>query len=41
MPRSKHTSEFRAKVSQEYIDGTGSIQFLAKKYGIGYSTLAG
>lgn len=35
MPRSKHTSEFRAKVSQEYIDGEGSIHFLADKYGIG------
>ena len=41
MPRSKHTPEFRARVSQEYIDGTGSIQFLANKYGIGYSTLVG
>ena len=25
MPRSKHTPEFRARVSQEYIDGTGSV----------------
>lgn len=41
MPRSKHTSEFRAKVSQEYIDGEGSIHFLADKYGIGYATLRG
>lgn len=41
MPRSKHSPEFRARVSQEYIDGTGSIQFLANKYGIGYSTLVG
>lgn len=41
MPRSKHISEFRAKVSQEYIDGVGSIHFLADKYGIGYTTLRG
>ena len=41
MPRSKHTPEFRARVSQDYIDGTGSNQFLANKYGIGYSTLVG
>ncbi|GFI46793.1 hypothetical protein IMSAGC019_02113 [Lachnospiraceae bacterium] len=41
MSRPKHTPEFRARVSQEYIDGTGSIQFLANKYGIGYSALAG
>ena len=41
MPRSTYTPEFRARVSQEYIDGIGSIQFLANKYGIGYSTLVG
>lgn len=41
MPRSKHSPEFRARVSQEYIDGTGSVHFLADKYGIGYSTLRG
>ena len=41
MSRSKHTPEFRARVSQEYIDGVGSVQFLADKYGIGYSTLRG
>ena len=41
MPRSKHTAEFRARVSQEYLDGTGSIPFLADKYGIGCSTLRG
>lgn len=39
MPKSKHSPEFRAKVSQEYLDGIGSIQFLADKYSIGYSTL--
>lgn len=41
MLRSKHSPGFRARVSQEYIDRTDSIQFLANKYGIGYSTLAG
>ena len=41
MPRSKHSPKFRARVSQEYIDGTGSVHFLADKYGIGYSTLRG
>lgn len=41
MPRSKHSPEFRARVSQEYIDGIGSVHFLADKYGIGYSTLRG
>ena len=41
MPRSKHSPEFRAMVSQEYIDGEGSVHFLADKYGIGYTTLRG
>lgn len=41
MPKSKHPPEFRAKVSQEYLDGVGSVHFLADKYGIGYSTLRG
>lgn len=41
MPKSKHSPEFRAKVSQEYIHGVGSLRFLADKYGIGYSTLRG
>lgn len=31
MPKSKHSPEFRAKVSQEYLDGIGSIQFLADR----------
>ena len=39
MPKSKHSPEFRPKVSQEYLDGIGSIQFLSDKYSIGYSTL--
>lgn len=41
MPRSKHSPEFRARVSQEYMDGEGSVHFLADKYGIGYTTLRG
>lgn len=41
MPRSKYPAEFRAKISQEYIDGIGTIKFLANKYGIGCSTLKG
>ena len=41
MPKSKYSPEFRAMVSQEYIDGVGSVHFLADKYGIGYSTLRG
>ena len=41
MPKSKHPPEFRAKISQEYLDGIGSVHFLADKYGIGYSTLRG
>lgn len=41
MPKSKHSPEFRAKVSQEYLDGTSSVHFLADKYGIGYTTLRG
>ena len=41
MPRSKYSPEFRAMVSQEYIDGEGSVHFLADKYGIGHTTLRG
>lgn len=41
MSRSKHSPEFRAKVSQEYMDGAGSIRFLVDKYGISYATLRG
>lgn len=40
-PNSKHSPEFRAKVSQEYLDGIGSVHFLADKYSIDYSTLRG
>ena len=39
MPKSPHTPEFRAKVSQEYLDGLGSYDYLAAKYGIGSRTL--
>lgn len=37
MAKSPHTPEFRAKVSQEYLDGS-SYPFLAEKYGIGKTT---
>ena len=39
MPKSPHTPEFRAKASQEYLDGVGSYPFLAAKHGIGQTTL--
>lgn len=39
MARSPHTPEFRAQVSQEYLDGYGSYAFLATKYSIGRQTL--
>lgn len=38
MAKSPHTPEFRAKVSQEYLDGS-SYLFLAEKYNIGKTTL--
>lgn len=39
MPKSPHTPEFRAKVSQEYLDGLGSYKQLSDKYKIGCKTL--
>ena len=39
MSKSPHSPEFRAKVSQEYLDGGGSYNYLAAKYDIGYTTL--
>lgn len=39
MSKSPHTSEFRAMVSQKYLDGEGSVRYLATKYGIGNQTL--
>ena len=39
MPKSPHTPEFRAKVSQEYLDEGGSYNYLANKYNIGSTTL--
>lgn len=39
MPKSKYSPEFRATVSQEYLDGKGSMHFIANKHGIAYSTL--
>ncbi len=39
MAKSPHTAEFRAMVSQQYLDGLGSYPYLANKYGIGRATL--
>ena len=39
MSKSPHTPEFRAKAAQEYLDGSGSIQYLAEKYHVGCTTL--
>ena len=39
MSKSQHTPEFRAMVSQEYLDGIGSYRFLAERYNIGTRTL--
>ena len=39
MAKSPHTPDFRAKVSQEYLDGFGSYDYLATKYNIGSKTL--
>ena len=39
MPKSKWSAEFKAMVSQEYLDGKGSYDFLANKYHIGYATI--
>ena len=38
MGKSPHTAEFRAKVSQEYLEGS-SYSFLSEKYNIGKTTL--
>ncbi|MCR5666096.1 MAG: helix-turn-helix domain-containing protein [Eubacterium sp.] len=39
MSKSKWSAEFRAMVSQEYLDGKGSYGFLANKYHIGLETI--
>jgi len=39
MSKSPFTPEFRAKVSQEYLDGLGSYKYLSTKYDIGCKTL--
>ena len=39
MAKSPHSPEFRAKASQEYMDGNGSYEYLARKYGICKRTL--
>ena len=41
MSKSPHTPEFCAKISQEYLDGIGSYNYLANKYNIGSTTLKG
>ena len=38
MGKSPHAAEFRAKVSQEYLEGS-SYSFLSEKYNIGKTTL--
>lgn len=39
MSKSPYTPEFRAKVSQEYLDGVGSYDYISDKYDIGKKTL--
>lgn len=39
MSKSPYTPEFRAKASQEYLDGVGSYNYIADKYDIGRKTL--
>ena len=39
MSNSKWSAEFRAKVSQEYLDGKGSYDRLASMYHIGATTI--
>ena len=39
MSKSPRTPEFRAKVSQEYLDGLGSYKYLSAKNNIGCTTL--
>jgi len=39
MAKSPHTPEFRSKVSQEYLDGVGSYDYISAKYSIGSKTL--
>lgn len=41
MSKSKHTPEFRARMAQEYLDGLGSVRYLANKHHIGRATLKG
>ena len=41
MVKSPHTPEFKAIISQEYLDGKGSYQFLADKHGVDKRTLRG
>ena len=41
MAKLSKSAEFRAMISQEYLDGKGSYSFLANKYSIGKATLIG
>ncbi len=40
MSKSKWSAEFRAQVSQEYLEGKGSFQSISNKYQIGKVTLS-
>ena len=39
MAKSPHTPEFRAKVSQEYLDGVGSYYYISAKYSLGMRSI--
>ena len=39
MPKSKWSPEFKAAVSQEYLDGLGSVYSLAEKHHVGRATI--
>lgn len=39
MAKSPHSPEWKAMLSQEYLDGKGSYESIAKQYHIGYTTL--
>lgn len=39
MSKSPHSLEFRARISQEYLDGKGFYRGLAEKYQVGQNTI--
>lgn len=39
MRKSKYTAEFRASISQEYLEGKDGYKILSSKYNVGYKTL--